>query len=88
MNYEFKDYRNKEPYEPPKWLDWQPDNPLKYLLLIVFFNFPIYDPIFFKAIGNSFGPNTSIAIMITDNISNQPIWGILIIFFQRQSLQT
>ena len=37
MNYEFKDFRNKEPYDPPKWIDWQPDNPLKYLILIVFF---------------------------------------------------
>lgn len=37
MNYEFNDFRNKDPYDPPKWSRWQPDNPLKYLLTIVFF---------------------------------------------------
>ena len=33
----------------------------------------IYVPIFFKAIGNSLGPKTKIAIITTDKISNQPI---------------
>ena len=37
MNYEYEDFRNKKPYTPPKWLDWQPDYPLRYLLSIVFF---------------------------------------------------
>ena len=37
MNYEYKDFRNKKSYTPPKWLDWQPDYPLRYLLSIVFF---------------------------------------------------
>ncbi len=37
MNYEFKDFRNKEPYNPPKWLEWQPRQPLRYLITIVFF---------------------------------------------------
>jgi len=37
MHYEFEDHRNKPPYDPPKWLDWTPDRPIKYLLTIVFF---------------------------------------------------
>ena len=44
-----------------------------WILLKVFLNFPIYDPIFFNAIGNSLGPKTNIAIVTTDKISNQPI---------------
>ena len=39
----------------------------------VFLNFPIYEPIFFNAIGNSLGPKTKIAIITTDKISNHPI---------------
>ena len=53
MNYEFKDYRNKEPYDPPRWLDWIPDNPLRYLLTICFFIFGI--PYLFGYIPTPFG---------------------------------
>ena len=58
MNYEFKEFRNKEPYNPPKWLDWQPDNPLKYLLLIVFFILGI--PFFFGYILTPLGTLTQL----------------------------
>ncbi len=37
MNYEFNDFRKKEPYDPPTWYAWTPDNPLRYLITIVFF---------------------------------------------------
>ena len=33
MNYEYEDYRNKEPYDPPKWMDWVPTF-LNYLRMI------------------------------------------------------
>ncbi len=37
MQYEFNDFRNKKPYQPPKWLEWQPERPLGYLMTVVFF---------------------------------------------------
>ncbi len=37
MHYDFEDNRNKKPYTPPTWYQWQPDNPLRYLMVIVFF---------------------------------------------------
>ena len=37
MNYEFKDFRNKEPYNPPKWSEWQPERPLAYIITIFLF---------------------------------------------------
>jgi hypothetical protein len=36
-------------------------------------NLPKDAPIFYKAIGNSFGPKTKIAIITIDKISSQPI---------------
>tara|TARA_B100000676_G_C17921437_1_gene755714 strand:+ start:662 stop:898 length:237 start_codon:yes stop_codon:yes gene_type:complete len=61
MNYEFKDFRNKEPYDPPNWLDWQPDNPLKYLILIVFFILGI--PFLFGYILTPLGTLTQLLII-------------------------
>ncbi len=61
MNYEFKDFRNKEPYDPPNWLDWQPDNPLKYLILIVFFILAI--PFLFGYILTPLGTLTQLLII-------------------------
>ena len=37
MHHEFEDYRNKKPYTPPSWYDWQPENPFRYLMVIVAF---------------------------------------------------
>lgn len=61
MNYEYKDFRNKEPYEPPKWLDWQPQNPMKYLLVIVFFILGI--PYFFGYLPTPTGTLTQLLIV-------------------------
>ena len=35
---------------------------------MVFLNLPIYVPIFLRAMGNSFGPKTNIAIITIDKI--------------------
>jgi len=53
INYDFEDYRNKQPYEPPRWLDWTPDSPIKYLLVIAFFILGI--PYFFGYIPSAVG---------------------------------
>ena len=61
MNYEFDDYRNKQPYDPPKWLDWTPDFPIKYLLTIVFFILGI--PFFFGYILTPLGVLSQLLII-------------------------
>ena len=53
MHYEFEDYRNKQPYEPPRWLDWTPERPIKYLLVICFFILGI--PFLFGYVPSPFG---------------------------------
>lgn len=61
MHYDFEDYRNKKPYNPPTWLEWQPQNPMKYLLVIVFFILGI--PYLFGYIPTPFGTFTQMIIV-------------------------
>ena len=54
MHHEFEDYRKKRPpEEPTPWSQWQPEDPLRYLLVIVFFILGI--PFLFGYIPTPFG---------------------------------
>tara|TARA_X000000950_G_scaffold151148_1_gene186147 strand:- start:5873 stop:6115 length:243 start_codon:yes stop_codon:yes gene_type:complete len=53
MQHEFNDFRNKQPYQPPTWYEWQPENPFRYLIVIATFLVGI--PFLFGYILSPFG---------------------------------